>query len=454
MIHRATPRRARVRPSTPVVLTIAFCAAAAAAACGKRGAPLAPIVRIPAAVDKITAARVGSDVYVTLTVPTTNIDASIPGDVGQIEVYGYTGRVPPPLARWVELGDLIAAIPVAPPPFPDQPVPAPAPGYLDPAGAVQGTPVTVRDTLTEDELVQGREPPVDPRRARRPLPVAIVTPPAGALKRFYLAIPYSRRGTPGPPGLQTELSLTALPDPPTAVRAAYADTAIALAWEPSGGLLGFLLDKPLPPEPSPFDQPAVLIVAAGLAPVDPSVPPGPTTYNVYRDVAPDPLALPPEVETPSWSASVPLPVNPAPLATMVATDVVDFGRQHCYTVHAIRGAAPPVMSEPSTPVCLTPVDTFPPATPSGLEAVPSEGGISLIWEPNGDLDLGGYLVLRREGGDATLRQLTESPIVEARFRDTDVKPGTRYVYSVVAVDSQLPLPNVSAESERVEETAR
>ena len=67
---------------------------------------------------------------------------------------------------------------------------------------------------------------------------------------------------------------------------------------------------------------------------------------------------------------------------------------------------------------------------------------------------GGYLVLRREAGDATLRQLTPTPLAEARYRDTSVEPGKRYIYSVVAVDTQVPLPNISAESEPVEETAR
>jgi len=97
---------------------------------------------------------------------------------------------------------------------------------------------------------------------------------------------------------------------------------------------------------------------------------------------------------------------------------------------------------------------FPPAPPAGVAAVPSEGGISLIWEPNSELDLGGYLVLRGEPGDATLGQLTAAPIAEARFRDTTVQPGTRYIYAVVAVDTRLPLPNVSAASVPVEETAR
>jgi hypothetical protein len=86
--------------------------------------------------------------------------------------------------------------------------------------------------------------------------------------------------------------------------------------------------------------------------------------------------------------------------------------------------------------------------------VADEGGISLIWEPNGEPDLAGYLVLRGEASDATLQPLTPTTIVEPRFRDTHTSSGKKYVYAVVAVDSHLPVPNVSAESARVEETAR
>jgi fibronectin type 3 domain-containing protein len=45
-------------------------------------------------------------------------------------------------------------------------------------------------------------------------------------------------------------------------------------------------------------------------------------------------------------------------------------------------------------------------------------------------------------------------VTETRFTDRTVKPGVKYVYAVQAIDSRLPRPNVSAESERVEETAR
>ena len=95
--------------------------------CGKKGAPLAPFVRIPAAVEKITASRFGDTVYVTLMVPMTNIDTSIPVDIARIDVYGYTGRVAPTRARWAELGTVVATIPVAPPPVGEAGAPPPPP---------------------------------------------------------------------------------------------------------------------------------------------------------------------------------------------------------------------------------------------------------------------------------------------------------------------------------------
>jgi hypothetical protein len=314
------------------------------------------------------------------------------------------------------------------------------------AGAIAGSAVTIVDPLTEDDFVQGPVPLVDPRNAALlPLPEPDAPP---VLKRFYLAVPFSQRGRPGPPGVQIELVLTPLPDPPADLQVAYAPQSLSLTWEPSGGLIGFLLDRPLPPEPLPYD--IVQPVAPTTPAADSSLPPGPTTYNVYRQLAPDPLQLPPP-SVPSWNVPVPIALNAAPLTGTSTTDSAEGGRMRCYTVRAQRGT---VLSEPTSPVCVAPVDVFPPAAPTGLAAVPSEGGISLIWEPNAELDLGGYLVLRRESGDATLRQLTPAPIAEARYRDTDVAAGTRYVYSIVAVDQRVPLPNVSASSPPVEETAR
>jgi hypothetical protein len=69
-------------------------------------------------------------------------------------------------------------------------------------------------------------------------------------------------------------------------------------------------------------------------------------------------------------------------------------------------------------------------------------------------DLAGYMVLRApavEGGK--LVPITPAPIKETTFRDTKVRAGVRYAYVVVAVDTATP-QNVSAQSNRVEETAR
>ena len=430
--------RRRARFAAAVLLATAACG------CGKKGPPLAPFVRIPAAVETITASRLGNDVYVTVTVPMTNIDKSVPVDIGRIDVYGYTGQVSPTPARWAELATVIASIPVVPPPVDADN--RPLPQTATDKGAIAGAAVSIVDPLTTDDFIQGRVPIVDPRLATlAPSPGPAVPT---VLKRFYLAVAFSQRNRPGPPGSQAELVLTGLPDPPGGLRAAYAPTSVSLAWDPSGGLLGFLLDKPLPPEPLPYDVLRLPVVGTSIA--DASVPPGPTTYNVYRELAPDPFLLPVATRE-AWGAAPPAPLNPAPLPTTSITDTIEGGRGRCYSVRAQRGS---VLSVPTPPLCVTPVDIFPPAPPAGLAAVPSEGGISLIWEPSAELDFGGYLVLRREAGDATLRQLTDTPIPDARYRDADVKPGTRYIYSVAAVDMRMPLPNVSALSQPVEETAR
>ena len=51
-------------------------------------------------------------------------------------------------------------------------------------------------------------------------------------------------------------------------------------------------------------------------------------------------------------------------------------------------------SAPSEKMCVTPRDIYPPAAPKGLAAVASTGWIDLIWDPNTEADLAGYLVLR------------------------------------------------------------
>lgn len=424
-----------------------------AAGCGKKGAPLAPISHVPSAVGQITARRIGHDIYLTLTVPNQNIDKTMPADVDRIEIYGVTATAAPPRTRFLEIASPVATVPVAPPPKPTDPTPA-APV----SGALQGLPVVVHETLTAD-AIEPRTLPIDPRaraRDRSPdqLPGAAATataPVPARPRRFYVALAFSERGRPGPPSQILEVPLATTPDPPASLDVEYTADTIVLTWPPSGGLIGFLLANALPPEPPPVDD-IPSAVAATSAAVD--TPAGPTRYNVYREVEPDPLVLPSPQLLAEFPAP-PTPINAAPLSALAFNDPLDNERRHCYTVRAVLGAAQLLVEgDPSPRVCIVPVDITPPAAPVGLAAVVAEGAISLIWEPNAEADIGGYLVLRGRAGDATLQPLTSSPIPDARYTDRTVTPGEPYVYAIVAVDSRVPVPNVSAESFRVEETAR
>jgi hypothetical protein len=438
-------------PSWLAVVFVAF----VVTACGKKGPPLAPVVRIPTAIDRITAQRSGSDVYITLIVPAKNIDNSTPVNISRIDVYGYTGRTAPARTRWADVADLVATIPVNPPPDPNAP-PAPPP---DPAkGATTGMAITVLDKLTPQKLVQGRVAvePATRGRARTPLTPTADAPVSNVLHRYYVAFPFSEKGIPGPPSADAEFPLLETPAPPAFVRTPYTDTSVFVDWPPSGGIVGFLFNRQLPPEDPPLDERTLEPIVLPTAPagtVDESS--GPIRYNVYRQEAPDPLAPLDETTPAPWEVTPEKPINPAPLDAMTFTDSVDLDRERCYSVRTVRGTPPNVVEgDASPPTCFTPVDVFPPAPPQGLVAVADEGGISLIWQPNADVDIGGYLVLRGEASDATLEPLTPAAVIEPRFRDTHVVSGKKYVYAVLAVDSHLPVANISGESNRVEETAR
>jgi hypothetical protein len=97
-------------------------------------------------------------------------------------------------------------------------------------------------------------------------------------------------------------------------------------------------------------------------------------------------------------------------------------------------------------------DVFPPAVPSGLQAVFSGPGqqpfIDLIWAPVSDADLAGYNVYRHEAGSAPVKLNTELVRTPA-FRDMQVVPGKTYFYSVSAVDQR---GNESGRSEEASES--
>jgi hypothetical protein len=150
---------------------------------------------------------------------------------------------------------------------------------------------------------------------------------------------------------------------------------------------------------------------------------------------------------------VPAPINQAPIAELeLKQPIASFGEERCFFVrpvdiidgYHVRGPASPQS-------CLQLTDKFPPAPPGSLRAVASAGTINLIWDPSPAADVAGYVVLRAETPGATLTPLMKEPIAETTWVDRDVRAGVTYSYAVVAVDKA---GNQSAESNRVEETAR
>jgi hypothetical protein len=94
-------------------------------------------------------------------------------------------------------------------------------------------------------------------------------------------------------------------------------------------------------------------------------------------------------------------------------------------------------------------DAFPPAVPAGLQAVssgmPQQPFIDLTWTPNSEADLAGYNVYRRVGSEAPVKinaELVKTPA----FQDAHVQPGTKYFYSVSAVDLRANESERSAEA--------
>ena len=402
-------------------LAAALIVVTAAAACGKKGPPLAPLNLAPDAPQAVTARRLADTVYLQMAVPAKAATGTGPFSVAHVDVYAVTvapGAPAPPNRDVLKPEHRVARIDVRPPPDPDapaeeteqdtRPLPGDAVAFVEPLTPAQLTPLVVPAPPAE------RTAP--PPAATPTTPSAPAAPPGPAvLTRLYVAQGVARNGDKGPPSPRVSVPLLSAPGPARPARSAFDATSVTIAWNP-----------PI----------ATSDEAPGVA------------YNVYA-------VPPPGSATAGVPAAAPVPLNEKPLDVTTFTRAgAEPGKEQCFVVRSvavIEGGA--IESEPSPPICVTPVDTFPPAAPKGLAAVSGAGAINLIWDANTDADLGGYLVLRGAAPGDTLQPLTPQPIRETRYRDTTVQPGTRYVYVVVAVDRAAP-PNRSALSNRVEETAR
>jgi fibronectin type 3 domain-containing protein len=96
-----------------------------------------------------------------------------------------------------------------------------------------------------------------------------------------------------------------------------------------------------------------------------------------------------------------------------------------------------------------PRDIFPPARPTGLTGLYTNGAVELVWDANTGKDLAGYSVYRRENGEQPKR-LNKALLPTPILRDTSVQPSRTYFYQVTAVDlsdnESAPCPEVEVET--------
>jgi hypothetical protein len=119
---------------------------------------------------------------------------------------------------------------------------------------------------------------------------------------------------------------------------------------------------------------------------------------------------------------------------------------------SVKGGDVQVEGDDSPSVRIVAHDIFPPAIPSGLQAVYSGEGqkpsVDLIWGPVTDADLAGYNIYRREEGGSPSK-LNADLVKSPSYRDPVVVSGKVYLYSVSAVDVR---GNESARSDEASES--
>ena len=442
--------------------------------CGAKAPPLAPFVDEPAAVTDLSARRLGPDIYLEFTIPARNSNGREPADISEIRIYGFTGE--PVDERGFVLNDeeffssatLVEALDIRPPPVridedEQKETEGRKSGFTESLSSVlvasdsgfgQGELASVVTTLNEEaftvnlvnvshSLPKTSEDDVMVEPFDFAEPPEIQVSMNRPVNRYFATVGLSAKGRVGPLSKKLSVPLYDIPLPPSKPALHYTENEVSLSWlSPIGApsrvqeLPEILLEDM---ENSSVVQPSQLRLSS--APIFEQL--VPYRYNVY------------EFRLGEQRKGAPHPLNSDPLTVPSYVDTrVNFGTQRCYAVLTVATYGDVVLeSDTSESTCIDLVDTFPPAAPEGLGAVGSEGGISLIWNANTEEDLDGYLVLRGTLTNEALVPLMSEPISETTYRDADVKHGQRYVYAVVAVDTTLP-PNLSAESNRVTETAR
>ena len=350
----ARPRSLRAVGTYTIMLLVC-----ATSACGKKGPPLAPFVRVPAAVATIAPQRVGNDVYVSFTVPDANVDGQKPADIGAVDVYAVTADRPPATEEQREMATLIATLPVRPI-LPDLPIPANAsapPPLPLPPGVDRGAAVAILEPLTADARMPVELPVEDvaaveaageePQERIGPL---VAPAPTQLPRRHYFVVAKSPRGRESLPSAVASVPLESGSSAPGAPVVTHTATDMTIAWPPSPDARTSTF--PVPPTVKPLTG-----ANATPATVRPPLPPlaakslgfntEATTYHVYDAT---PVTIPPD----PYATTLPKPITPAPVAgTQYVIKGVTFNAERCFEVRPIDNVFGSVVIGPASPRTLT-----------------------------------------------------------------------------------------------------
>jgi len=393
--------------------------------CGKKGPPLPPLVKLPIAPVEFVAERRGATVDLTFIVPAVNTDNTRPANVGHVDIYAATARDPLTPDEVVKHGSRVASVAVKAPRDPERTIDEDeSAADMEPPegrGLDQGAVARASEEITDAALVA-----IDPAKdskdgagsngdGERPL----LPPRSTPLSRTYVAVAVSPRNKKGPYSKPLAVPLVPPPPAPSAPVVTYDETAITVKWDPISGR------EPIQRPPADDALPSTPI---GFGPIA-------IAYNVYD----------------AGQKPVPAKLTRTPVSEPTYADSrITWGEERCYAVRAVEKIGDLTIESDATPAaCKTLKDTFPPAAPKGLQSSPLEGAINLIWDPNTEKDIAGYIVLRGTSADS-MQPVTDAPLQVTTFLDK-VPSGERFTYAVKAVDKA---GNAGPPSNTVEEAAR
>src|SRR5262249_45013292 len=129
--------------------------AVSVAACGKKGPPLPPIVRLPVPPADFAAERRGDEVSLQFTVPGENTDRSRPANLERVDVYAFTGPTTVNDEQLVKRGATVARVANKPPKDPTHPPEEDEPAEeteFEDAGLPQGAVARADDAITLEAM--------------------------------------------------------------------------------------------------------------------------------------------------------------------------------------------------------------------------------------------------------------------------------------------------------------